>query len=95
MRSKANNFIGGLHNLAAIPGVIVFPLRVSCTDESLMHPCLGWEVKRTWRVRRSVKFVHILLGCMDTVYVLCVQAFIGYCTYMGRISTDDSLFTVA
>lgn len=24
MRSKANNFIGSLHNLAAIPGVIVF-----------------------------------------------------------------------
>lgn len=55
----------------------------------------GWEVKRTWRVRRCVKYVHILLGCMDTAYVLCVQAFIGYCAYMGRISTDDSLFTVA
>lgn len=48
MRSKANNFIGGLHNSAAIPGVIVFPLRLSCRDESLMHSCLvimdgtGW-----------------------------------------------------
>lgn len=41
MRSKANNFIGGLHNSAAIPGVIVFPLRLSCRDESLMHSCLG------------------------------------------------------
>lgn len=40
MRSKANNFIGGLHNSAAIPGVIVFPLRLSCRDESLMHSCL-------------------------------------------------------
>lgn len=41
MRSKANNFIGGLHNSAAIPGVIVFPLRLSCRDESLMYSCLG------------------------------------------------------
>lgn len=41
MRSKANNFIGSLHNSAAIPGVIVFPLRLSCRDESLMHSCLG------------------------------------------------------
>lgn len=41
MRSKANNFIGALHNSAAIPGVIVFPLRLSCRDESLMHSCLG------------------------------------------------------
>lgn len=40
MRSKANKFIGGLHNSAAIPGVIVFPLRLSCTNESLMHSCL-------------------------------------------------------
>ncbi len=40
MRSKANNFIGGLHNSAVIPGVIVFPLRLSCRDESLMHSCL-------------------------------------------------------
>lgn len=40
-RSKANNFIGGLHNSAPIPGVIVFPLRLSCTDESLMHSFLG------------------------------------------------------
>lgn len=40
MRSKANNFIGGLHNSEAIPGVIVFPLRLSCRDESLMHFCL-------------------------------------------------------
>lgn len=39
MRSKANKFIGSLHNSAAIPGVIVFPLRVSCRDESLMHSC--------------------------------------------------------
>lgn len=35
-RSKANNFIGGLHNSAPIAGVIVFPLRLSCRDESLM-----------------------------------------------------------
>lgn len=41
MRSKANNFIGGLHNSAAIPGVIVFPLRLSCRDESLMPSCPG------------------------------------------------------
>ena len=41
MRSKANNFIGGLHNSAALPGVIVSPLRLSCRDESLMHFCLG------------------------------------------------------
>lgn len=40
MRSKANKFIGGLHNSAAIPGVIVFPLRLSCTNESLMRSCL-------------------------------------------------------
>lgn len=40
-RSKANNFIGGLHNSAPIPGVIVFPLRLSYRDESLMHSCLG------------------------------------------------------
>lgn len=40
-RSKANNFIGGLHNSAPIPGVIVFSLRLSCGDESLMHSCLG------------------------------------------------------
>lgn len=40
-RSKANNFIGGLHNSAPIPGVIVFPLRLSCTDESLMRSFLG------------------------------------------------------
>lgn len=40
MRSKANNFIGGLHNSADIPGVIVLPLRLSCRDESLMHSCL-------------------------------------------------------
>lgn len=126
MRSKANNFIGGLHNLAAIPGVIVFPLRLSCTDESLMHSCLGimdgtgqllpspaagarsggemngaeresthglwteckeqsegWAEKRAWRVRRCVKYGRILVGCMDTVCVPCVQAFIAYCTYMG------------
>lgn len=40
-RSKANNFIGGLHNSAPIPGVIVFPLRLSCRDESLMRSFLG------------------------------------------------------
>lgn len=40
MRSKANKFIGGLHNSAAIPGVIVFPLRLCCTNESLMRSCL-------------------------------------------------------
>lgn len=40
MRSKANKFIGGLHNSAAIPGVIVFPLSLSCRDESLMRSCL-------------------------------------------------------
>lgn len=40
MRSKANKFIGGLHNSAAIPGVIVFPLSLSCGDESLMRSCL-------------------------------------------------------
>lgn len=40
-RSKANNFIGGLHNSAPIPGVIVFPLRLSCRDESLMHSFRG------------------------------------------------------
>ncbi|CAB1420188.1 unnamed protein product [Pleuronectes platessa] len=46
-REKAENEIkgkqlyGGLHNSAAIPGVIVFPLRLSCRDESLMHSCLG------------------------------------------------------
>lgn len=40
-RSKANNFIGGLHNSAPILGVIVFPLRLSCRDESLMRSCLG------------------------------------------------------
>lgn len=40
MRSKANKFIGGLHNSAAIPGVIVFPLRLGCTNESLMRSCL-------------------------------------------------------
>lgn len=41
MRSKANNFIGSLHNSAAVPGVIVFPLRFSCRNESLMWSCLG------------------------------------------------------
>lgn len=41
MRSKANKFIGGLHNSAAILGVIVFSLRLSCTNESLMRSCLA------------------------------------------------------
>lgn len=40
-RSKANNFIGGLHNSAPIPGVIVFPLRLSCRDEYLMGSFRG------------------------------------------------------
>lgn len=40
-RSKANNFIGSLHYSAPIPWVLVFPLRLSYRDESLMRSFLG------------------------------------------------------
>lgn len=53
MRSKANNFIGGLHNSAAIAGVIVFALRLSCRDESLMHSCLVIMDGTSWRLPSS------------------------------------------
>lgn len=82
MRSKANNFIGGLHNSAAIPGVIVFPLRLSCRDESLMHSCLGimdgtgqplpstrcrrWERRGNEWGREGVKYMEDMYGPWDS-----------------------------